>query len=593
MKREPRPDFERYMIALHGGEPDRVPLGDWHVDRSLKRRFLGRDMRTVEDEVDFYYQAGFDYVPLFMGLITWPYGPAQSASGARERKEATGEKSGREWACEHEGIITNWEQFEKYKWPTIDDFQFTKWEECDRLLPKGMKSVAVLGRIFTSVWLYMGAAVFFNALERNEELVAAIFDKIGNLQYQTLLRIVECSSNVGAVLSNDDCAHNTGLLIHPKYLRKYMFPWYKKFGDICRNKGWGFIFHSDGEITEIMEDIIECGFHGFHPVQPKAMDIVETKKKWGNRLCLLGNINLDSTLTMGSPEDVRAEVFERIATVGPGGGFMVASSNSITDYVPFENMKAMFDATFEFGSYPIQLRPTRVYAEAGPRARPKSESREREETVEGLDATEYVKVFLDGALGEATELVGKQVAAGLNGSDILSKGMVAGMVIIGEKFQRGEIYIPEMMIAARTMSSTLEHFKGLLIEESDARLGKVVMGTVKGDLHDIGKNLVIMMLEGQGFIVHDLGVGVSETKFVEAVREEKPDVLGLSALLTSTMTEMKVVIGALTEAGLRNEVKIIIGGAPVTSEFAIQIGADGYALDAPGAVQKCKELISQ
>jgi 5-methyltetrahydrofolate--homocysteine methyltransferase len=171
--------------------------------------------------------------------------------------------------------------------------------------------------------------------------------------------------------------------------------------------------------------------------------------------------------------------------------------------------------------------------------------------------------------------------------------MVTAMAIVGEKFQTGEIYIPEMIIAARTMSATLARFKDLLAARDETASGVVVVGTVKNDLHDIGKNLVIMMLEGQGFTVHDLGIGVHESKFVEAVREIKPDVLAMSALLTTTMAEMKVVMDALRDAGLRDKVKIIVGGAPVTAEFAQRIGADGYAFDAPGAARKCKELLSR
>jgi len=592
MTREPNPDFDRYMIALHRGEPDRVPLGDWHVDTSLKARFLGRNLERIEDEIDFCYRAGFDYVPQFAGLLTWPHGPAQSASVLRDRKvSADGDQSERVWAGERDNVVTSWEQFKKYTWPTADDFKFSQFKALDRLLPKGMKAIPVLGRIFTSVWLYMGADNFFDALGSNEELVAALFDKIGNLQYETLLRLTEHSS-VGAIVSNDDCAHNTGLLIHPKYLRKYMFPWYQKFGEVCRQQGWGFVFHSDGEISEIMDDIIACGFDGFHPVQPNAMDIVETKKKWGDRLCLLGNINLDSTLTLGTPEDVRSEVYERIRTVGPGGGYMVASSNSVTNYVPFENMKAMFNATFEFGKYPIQL-PDRGYADTTFKTRSRTEFQQKVESLPGLNAADYVRVFLDDNLPEAIELVERHIAAGVKPSDVLSKGMVQAMAIIGGKFQSGEIYIPEMIMAARTMSSTVGHFKDLLTAKSEVVSGRVVMGTVKGDLHDIGKNLVIMMLEGQGLTVHDLGIGVHESRFVEAVRDEKPDVLAMSALLTSTMTEMKVVIDALTNAGLRDAVKIIVGGAPVTAEFAARIGADAYAFDAPEAAQKCKELLSK
>ena len=165
------------------------------------------------------------------------------------------------------------------------------------------------------------------------------------------------------------------------------------------------------------------------------------------------------------------------------------------------------------------------------------------------------------------------------------------MTLVGEKFQKGEIYIPEMMIAAKTMSATLDHFKDHLTAKGEKKLGTVVIGTVKGDLHDIGKNLVIMMLEGQGFSVVDLGISVNTDKFVETATEKKPDIIALSALLTTTMVEMKNTIVALEEAGLRNSIKIIVGGAPVTQAFADEIGADGYAYDSPGAAQLCNELV--
>jgi len=166
------------------------------------------------------------------------------------------------------------------------------------------------------------------------------------------------------------------------------------------------------------------------------------------------------------------------------------------------------------------------------------------------------------------------------------------MTVIGEKFQSGDIYIPEMMLAAHAMSAALDHFKDQLAGKEQKHLGKVIIGTVKGDLHDIGKNLVAMMLEGQGFAVVDLGVSVGPEKFVAAVLENKPDIVALSALLTTTMVEMKNTISALKEAGLRDSIKIIVGGAPVTQEFADQIGADGYGYDSPGAAQTCKELVS-
>jgi 5-methyltetrahydrofolate--homocysteine methyltransferase len=166
------------------------------------------------------------------------------------------------------------------------------------------------------------------------------------------------------------------------------------------------------------------------------------------------------------------------------------------------------------------------------------------------------------------------------------------MSIIGEKFKKNEVYVPEVLIAARAMHAGMDVLKPKLIETGVKNIGKVVMGTVTGDLHDIGKNLVKMMLEGAGFEVVDLGVDVSAEKFVEAVKEHQPNIIGMSALLTTTMVNMVEVIKALDVAGLRNKVKIMIGGAPITQNYAEQIGADGYSPDAASAADKAKTFLA-
>ena len=180
---------------------------------------------------------------------------------------------------------------------------------------------------------------------------------------------------------------------------------------------------------------------------------------------------------------------------------------------------------------------------------------------------------------------------GIPPEDILHQACVPAMSKIGDLFEIGEAFVPEMLIAARAMQAAVNILKPLLVEAGIQSLGKVVIGTVAGDLHDIGKNLVGMMLEGAGFEIIDLGTDVSAEKFVDAVRENEPDLVGMSALLTTTMTAIPITIEALTNAGLRNEVKIIIGGAPVTQQYADTVGADGFAKDAGSAPRLTKELI--
>lgn len=190
------------------------------------------------------------------------------------------------------------------------------------------------------------------------------------------------------------------------------------------------------------------------------------------------------------------------------------------------------------------------------------------------------------------ELVKKSLEENLTPKKILEDGLIKGMGIIGAKFKKNEVYVPEVLIAARAMHAGMNILKPKLIETGVENIGIVAIGTVKGDLHDIGKNLVKMMLEGAGFEVIDLGIDVSVDKFVEAVKEHKPNIIAMSALLTTTMVNMPEVIKALEAAGLREKVKIMIGGAPITQNYADQIGADGYSPDAASAVDNAKTFIA-
>lgn len=184
------------------------------------------------------------------------------------------------------------------------------------------------------------------------------------------------------------------------------------------------------------------------------------------------------------------------------------------------------------------------------------------------------------------------VASGMAPLKIISEGLIAGMSVVGKKFKAGDMFMPEVLMSAKAMAAGIEIVKPLIAEEDVPTSGKVVIGTVEGDLHDIGKNLVVIMLESSGYEVVNLGVDIPPQKFVEAVREHKPQVLGLSALLTTTMLAMKDTIDELKEAGVRGDLKVIIGGAPVTADFAEEIGADGYAPDGPSAVELADKLLA-
>ena len=202
------------------------------------------------------------------------------------------------------------------------------------------------------------------------------------------------------------------------------------------------------------------------------------------------------------------------------------------------------------------------------------------------------RAVIEGKVEEVERLTREALKAGKTAKEILDEGLVRGMDYVGIQFKKGDLFLPEVLLSARAMKASLSILKPEFAEDRVKLRGKVTLGTVKGDLHDIGKNLVGMMLEGAGFEVYDLGIDVAPETFVEAVKQNKPDIVGMSALLTTTMGMMLNTISALVEAGVREKVKIMVGGAPVTEDFAQQIGADGYGNDALAAVDLARKFVS-
>jgi methylmalonyl-CoA mutase cobalamin-binding domain/chain len=210
---------------------------------------------------------------------------------------------------------------------------------------------------------------------------------------------------------------------------------------------------------------------------------------------------------------------------------------------------------------------------------------------------EILKALYDetlvGNAPEVKDLVNKGLADGLGCESMLYDALIPSLEEVGARFERGDYFVPEMLIAARAMQGALDILRPLLAETGAKPIGTYVMGTVKGDVHDIGKNLVNIMLEGAGFTVYDLGVNVAPETFVQQIQEHKPDVVGFSAFLTTTMPMFKANINALQKAGIRDDVIVMVGGAPVTQEYADAVGADGYAADASTAVRLAKDLIAK
>ena len=207
------------------------------------------------------------------------------------------------------------------------------------------------------------------------------------------------------------------------------------------------------------------------------------------------------------------------------------------------------------------------------------------------DYAQLAELIIAGNGDAARQLTERLLAGGETARTILDRSLLPGMEVVGARMKTGEMFIPEVLLSARTMQSCLNLLKPHLASGDSGTTGTIVIGTVEGDVHDIGKNLVAMLLEGAGFTVVNLGPGISPAQFVAAVREHEPDIIGMSGLLTTTIPKMATTISALKDAGLRETVKVMVGGAPVTRRFADEIGADGYGANAAAAVERAKELV--
>jgi uroporphyrinogen decarboxylase len=334
-------DFARIRACLLGeGQPDRLPLWELHADRPVKEAFLGRPIASMADEVDFWRLAGYDYVPLSAGLVrvAGVLG-GTTATSDYSLYEETSEIS---WAPEHEGPITSFAALRDFPWPDPDEIDLSFVEEAAALLPPRMGIIAIIGKIFTSVWMLMGLERFAIATVEEPDLVAAVFERVAKIQVRVCERCAAIP-RVGGLWMSDDVAYTEGLLVSPTVLREHLFPPYRHVGDICREEGIAYIYHSDGDLTAVMDDILACGFHGLHPIEPKAMDARALKRRWGDRLALLGNVEMD-LLARGTPEQVRARTEANIRDLGYDGRYGVGSSNSVSYYVPLENYLAMRDA---------------------------------------------------------------------------------------------------------------------------------------------------------------------------------------------------------------------------------------------------------
>ena len=437
-----------------------------------------------------------------------------------------------------------------------------------------------------NTYLSMGIDRFCTKLVTDPGLVKDVLWRFSHWSRRVAINMQELPFDLFFI--PDDIGFGHAPMISPAHFREFCVPVMRNVMEAVKLP---VIYHSDGNIMPLMEEIIGLGVAGIANMEPGPMDIEEVKRLYGDRVTIVGNIDLHYTLTKGTPEETRDEVRRRIEALAPGGRYILASANSLPNYVKPENVRAMGEALMQHGAYTERLK-----ANVRPRqqAAPKAPQPAATALQAGPQVAPPIQAIRNAIIGLEREKIGdvvrSAVAAGCPAEQIIQDGFIAAMDQVGKSFAANTIFVPEMMVSAMTMKAGLDLVKPMLQGQNAFSRGRVMLATVKGDLHDIGKNIVGMMLEGAGFEVIDLGINIDCPAILRKVRELQPKVLGLSALLTTTMPEMARAIQELHSDGLRKQVKVMVGGAPLSAKFAGEIGADGYAADAATAVDLCRKL---
>ena len=408
-------------------------------------------------------------------------------------------------------------------------------------------------------------------------------------QVYTQLLAVTAASPAEVVLWG---ANFDDMITYPRYFAQEVLPWLQKASRRFEASGKLMICHTDGENLGLMDLIHRSGMHIAEAVCPHPMMKVKIEdyyRRWSDRITIFGGIpqSLLSEDT-ATEEEFDAYLDHFFKAVVPGRRLIVGVADTTPPHAVFDRLRRLGERVAREGRLPLEggaFRPVEgaQMEKAAVRAAP--------DIVTDKDFQQVQQDVMAGSHQDIRRHVQALLNRGFNAKDILNRGMLSTMEVIGQKFKTGAVFIPEVLLSARAMNEALVVLEPHLAMEKKEASGKILIGTVRGDLHDIGKNMVATMLRGVGFDVVDLGINIAVDEFVKQVEHHRPDILGLSALLTTTMPEMRKTIAALAAKGLRAQVKVMVGGAPVNAKYARDIGADGYAADAGESVEVARQLL--
>ena len=468
------------------------------------------------------------------------------------------------------------------------------WEECvqaARDAAKGEKLLtAFMGTgIFEQCHFLMGFEDTLTNLYEHPQEMHELIEYITEYRLSYVKLLID-NLHPEAIFSHDDWGTKEALFMKPEMWREFFKEPYRRFYGYIRSRGVIAIHHADSYLVPIVEDMAEIGIQVWQGVLPEN-NIPALQEQLNGRLVLMGGIGAAIDRPDAKEEEIRAYVRSALDTYCPGGHFIPCITYGIAGTVyphvdpVIDSEITAYNSALHMPSWKLPPIPRRQLSAAAQAARP------AESAVSSGVLQKLSDALCKGQKKKVLQLCQDALEDGISAQEILSRGLVDGMTRLGDDFSAGRAFVPEMLMAARCMSAATELLKPLLAGESSEPRGRVCLGTVRGDMHDIGKNLVKIMMEGCGFQVIDLGVDVSPETFIKTAKEEQCDIIACSSLLTTTMGEMREVVDLAVRDGIRDKVKIMVGGAPITQSFCDEIGADAYTDDAAQAARTAVALL--
>ena len=488
--------------------------------------------------------------------------------------------------------ITRWRDFVHA--PDLEANCAQGWEECRALArEKAGQERLIAGFMGTGIFeqchFLMGFEDTLTNLYEHPQEMHELIDYITDYRIRYVKMLID-NLHPDLIFSHDDWGTKDALFMKPEMWREFFKEPYRRFYGYIRSRGVIALHHADSYLVPIVEDMVELGIQVWQGVLPEN-DIPALQRQLQGLMVLMGGIGAAIDRPDATESEVRSYVSQALEAYCPGGHYIPCITYGLFGTV-YPHVDPLIDD--EIDRYNSTLHMPAVHCDPVPRrklaAKQTVAMKAQDET--GSDLLSALSLALcKGQRKKVLQLCQEGLDQGMEAQLLLSDGLVAGMTKLGDDFSAGRAFVPEMLMAARCMTAAMELLKPQLTSASAKVLGRVCLGTVKGDMHDIGKNLVKIMMEGCGLEVIDLGVDVSPEQFVATALEQHCDIIACSSLLTTTMNEMRRVVQLAEEKGIRQKVKIMVGGAPITQSFCDEIGADAYTDDAGQAARVAASLL--